>query len=210
MTAEEQLHESCGPGWLERWSYWKWKTPEQTNKSYIKCELERLLLNSYQSHQGHLPSLSNEEITVVRKNLQAQNIEVDSDSIKHVWFLLFRQQFLKSALERAGNCRGAFQSYQRTGCTEGNHCNCNDVILFWRLNRMMKTTANTLRQYIMNVESKRLESEIKDTLDDFSVDEVMKESLLTGRRVTLAEEIRKVRQIQEKLRVFIEALNQEK
>ena len=75
---------------------------------------------------------------------------------------------------------------------------------------MMKTTANTLRQYIMNVESKRLESEIKDTLDDFSVDEVMKESLLTGRRVTLAEEIRKVRQIQEKLRVFIEALNQEK
>jgi optic atrophy protein 1 len=75
---------------------------------------------------------------------------------------------------------------------------------------MMKTTANTLRQYIMNVESKRLEMEIKDTLDDFSSDEEKKETLLTGRRVTLAEEIRKVRQIQDKLRVFIAALNQEK
>ena len=210
LTAEERLYESCGPSWLKRWSYWKWKTPEQTNKSYIKCELERLLMSSYQSYQGHLPSLSKEEITIVRKNLQAQNIEVDSDSIMQVWFLLSRQQFLKSALERAGNCRSAFQSYQRTGSTEGNHCNCNDVILFWRLNRMMKTTANTLRQNIMNIESKRLESEIKDTLDDFSVDEVMKESLLNGRRVILAEEIRKVKQIQDKLRVFIEALNQEK
>ena len=75
---------------------------------------------------------------------------------------------------------------------------------------MMKTTANTLRQYIMNVESRRLEIEIKDTLDDFSADEEKKETLLTGRRVTLAEEIRKVRQIQDKLQAFIDALNQEK
>jgi len=204
------LYDSIGPGWLERWTYWKWKTPEQSNKGYIKSELEKLLLNSYQAHQGHLPSLSNEEITVVRKNLEAQNVEVDSDSIKQVWFLLFRQQFLRTSLERAASCRGGFQAYQRTGTTEGTLAQCNDVILFWRLHRMMKATANTLRQYIMNVESRRLEIEIKDALDDFGADDDKKETLLTGRRVTLAEEIRKVRQIQDKLHAFIEALNQEK
>lgn len=41
----------------------------------------------------------------------------------------------------------------------------------------------------MNIESRRLEKEIKETLDDFGSDQSKKEQLLTGRRVQIAEEL---------------------
>ena len=75
--------------------------------------------------------------------------------------------------------------------------------------------------------ARRLEREVKEILDDFSGDETLKASLLKGKRVDLAEELSKsfrflwkekeiviilerVRQVQEKLEEFIEALNAEK
>jgi len=87
---------------------------------------------------------------------------------------------------------------------------CNDVVLFWRIQQMLKVTANALRQQIMNREARRLDKEIKEVLEDYSQDNEIKENLLTGRRVTLAEELKRVRQIQEKLEEFIQALNKEK
>jgi optic atrophy protein 1 len=32
--------------------------------------------------------------------------------------------------------------------------NCNDVVLFWRIDRMLQVTANALRQQVMNNEGK--------------------------------------------------------
>lgn len=108
---------------------------------------------------------------------------------------------------------------------------CGDVVLFHRIQQMMKVTANAIRQQIMNREARRLDKEIKDVLDDYSQDAEKKVALLTGRRVTLAEElseydwilgmdskfnlfysliVERVRQIQEKLEEFIQALNKEK
>lgn len=219
---EKQLSDLVGPGMAERWMYWKYKSGDQWKKDYIKHELEKLLKSN--TYQGHLPALSSDEITVVRKNLQTQGVEVESESIKQVWFLLFRSYFLNNALERARNCRGGFQLYSQCRDSEVSpdllrhnytHLSnpqmaCNDVVLFWRIQRMISTTANALRQQIMNIESRRLENEIKETLDDMSQDEEQKETLLTGRRVQLAEELRKVRQIEEKLEAFMMALSSEK
>lgn len=66
---------------------------------------------------------------------------------------------------------------------------CNDVVLFWRIQQMLKVTANALRQQIMNREARRLDKEIKEVLEDYSQDSEIKAKLLTGRRVTLAEEL---------------------
>ena len=108
---ENQLSDLVGPSLTERWMYWRWKTEEQYKKDYIKYELEKLLRSN--TYQGHLPALSGDEITVVRKNLQTQGIEVEPESIKQVWFLLFRSHFLNNALERARACRGGFQMFSR-------------------------------------------------------------------------------------------------
>jgi len=201
------LREVIGPDWIERWSSWTWRTEEEYKKVKIKHQLEKLV--SSNNNPKNLPTLSTDEIMVVRKNLEAEGLTVDVDSIKQVWFLLFRQYFLEKALQRATNCRGNFQTYNRRTTSSSHGDECSDVIVFWRIQQMMKTTANALRQQIMNVESRRLEREIREILDDFGSEEDTKKTLLTGRRVQLAEELKKVREIREKLDVFIQALNRE-
>lgn len=69
--------------------------------------------------------------------------------------------------------------------------NCSDIVLFWRIQQVLKVTANALRQQVINREARRLDKEIKEVLDEFSDDEDKKVQLLTGKRVLLAEELSK-------------------
>lgn len=69
--------------------------------------------------------------------------------------------------------------------------NCSDVVLFWRIQQVLKVTSNALRQQIINREAKRLDKEIKSFLDELSDDDDKKVQLLTGKRVALAEELSK-------------------
>ncbi|KAF2979177.1 hypothetical protein EK904_004201 [Melospiza melodia maxima] len=68
---------------------------------------------------------------------------------------------------------------------------CNDIVLFWRIQRMLAITANTLRQQLTNTEVRRLEKNVKEVLEDFAEDNEKKVMLLTGKRVQLAEDLSK-------------------
>merc|ERR1712241_1154913 len=126
------------------------------------------------------------------------NVEVDYELIRETWYPTYRRHFLRKALARCNDCRRGFFMYSKGIESD---LDCNDVVLFWRIQQMLKVTANALRQQIMNREARRLVKEM-------SGDEEMKTKLLTGRRVMLAEELKKVRNIQEKLEEFIKALNE--
>lgn len=42
--------------------------------------------------------------------------------------------------------------------------NCSDVVLFWRIQQVIKVTANALRQQVVNREARRMDKEIKEVL----------------------------------------------
>ncbi|XP_070157712.1 dynamin-like GTPase OPA1, mitochondrial isoform X6 [Polyergus mexicanus] len=203
QSTEQILCDMLGPNRKERWLYWQSQTEDQQKRMAVKNELDKILY----ADKKHAPTLTHDELTAVRKNLQRNGLEVDNEFIRETWHPVYRRFFLQQSLARAYDCRKGYYLYH-TG--HENEMECNDVVLFWRIQQMLKVTANALRQQIMNREARRLDKEIKEVLEDYSQDSEIKEKLLTGRRVTLAEELKRVRQIQEKLEEFIQALNKEK
>ncbi|XP_034386141.1 dynamin-like 120 kDa protein, mitochondrial isoform X4 [Cyclopterus lumpus] len=201
---ESVIRDMVGPGWRQRWLSWMNRTPDQHIRNETKNELERLL----KLHDEHTAYLANDEVTTVRKNLEGRGVEVDPVLIKDTWHQLYRRHFLQKALSHCNLCKRGFYYYQRHFVD--SELECNDVVLFWRIQRMLVITANTLRQQLTNTEVRRLEKNVKEVLDDFGEDMEKKTHLITGRRVQLAEDLKKVREIQEKLEAFIEALHKEK
>ncbi|XP_022050411.1 dynamin-like 120 kDa protein, mitochondrial isoform X3 [Acanthochromis polyacanthus] len=201
---ESVIKDMVGPDWKQRWLNWKNRTPDQHIRNETKNELERLL----KLHDDHTAYLANDEVTTVRKNLEGRGVEVDPVLIKDTWHQLYRRHFLQKALSHCSLCKRGFYYYQRHFVD--SELECNDVVLFWRIQRMLVITANTLRQQLTNTEVRRLEKNVKEVLDDFGEDTERKIHLITGRRVQLAEDLKKVREIQEKLEAFIEALHKEK
>lgn len=204
QLTKTRIQEMMGPSFKEQWLYWKYITDDQLNRRAVKAELENLL-NADMNDHG--PTLSSDEFITIRRNLKSQNVDVDNEYIKQTWHPIYRQFLLKNVLNKAGECRKGFYLYHQGLDSE---LECNEVVLFWRIKRMIEATTNSLRQQIMNQEAWRVEKQIKDVLEDYSQDSQKKIKLLTGRRVLLAEELKRVRQIQEKLEEFIAALNSEK
>ncbi|CAL4062824.1 unnamed protein product [Meganyctiphanes norvegica] len=205
LTSSPNRREMVGPGSKEQWLYWMYPTEDQKRRGSVKSELEKLLMNE----TSHKNTLSYDEVTTVRKNVQATGTDVDNEFIRETWHPVYRRHFLRRSLSKAYDCRKAFYAYHQ-GLEGELGVECNDIVLFWRIQQMIKITSNALRQQVMNREARRLEKEIKSVLEEYSYESERKEELLTGRRVTLAEELKRVRQIQEKLEEFIQALNTEK
>ncbi|XP_048448670.1 dynamin-like 120 kDa protein, mitochondrial, partial [Rhincodon typus] len=180
---ESIIHDMVGPNWQERWFYWKSRSQEQHIRNETKSELERLL----KINEDHTAYLANDEVTTVRKNLEAKNVDVDTILIKDTWHQVYRKHFLKKSLNHCNLCRRGFHYYQRHFVD--SELDCNNVILFWRIQRMLAITANTLRQQLTNTEVRRLEKNVKEVLEDFAEDDAKKVQLLTGRRVQLAEDL---------------------
>ncbi|KAJ8708170.1 hypothetical protein PYW08_010536 [Mythimna loreyi] len=198
MTQQE-LKELTGPGLKERWLYWQSTSDEQARRGEVRNELERLGVAR--------PVLSYDEVVAVRDNLRRKGIEVDNDYIRDTWRPVYLKNFLQRAQTRARDCRKSFYLYSQQN---GNGKECCEVVMFWRVQQTLRTTANALRQQIGNREAARLDRELREVLDEMAADPELKKKLLSGRRVELAEELKKVRQVQEKLEEFIEALNKEK
>uniref|UniRef100_A0A671Z409 Dynamin-like GTPase OPA1, mitochondrial n=1 Tax=Sparus aurata TaxID=8175 RepID=A0A671Z409_SPAAU len=182
---ESVIRDMVGPDWKQRWWNWKNRTPEQHIRNETKNELERLL----KLHDDHTAYLANDEVTTVRKNLEGRGVEVDPVLIKDTWHQLYRRHFLQNALSHCNLCKRGFYYYQRHFVD--SELECNDVVLFWRIQRMLVITANTLRQQLTNTEVRRLEKNVKEVLDDFGEDMERKSHLITGRRVQLAEDLSK-------------------
>jgi len=200
-TNEANLKGLLGPGMYERWSSWVSSSQEQRDRGAVSKEMDKMLA----AELDHAPHLAHEEVTTVRRNLAQQGVEVDNETIRETWYPVYRRHFLKGAQDRCNDCRRGFWMYQQGVETD---LECGDVVLFHRIQQMLKVTANALRQQVMNREARRLEKEIKEVLEEMSTDEEIKVRLLTGRRVQLAEELKSVRKIQEKLEEFIKALNE--
>uniref|UniRef100_A0A673IRT3 Dynamin-like GTPase OPA1, mitochondrial n=1 Tax=Sinocyclocheilus rhinocerous TaxID=307959 RepID=A0A673IRT3_9TELE len=184
------IADMVGPDWKQRWLSWKNRTPEQHIRNETKNELERLL----KLHEDHTAYLANDEVTTVRKNLEARGVEVDPVLIKDTWHQLFRRHFLQKALLHCNLCRRGFYYYQRHFVD--SELECNDVVLFWRIQRMLAITANTLRQQLTNTEVTEttiitFHKNVKEVLEDFGEDTEKKVQLITGRRVQLAEDLSK-------------------
>lgn len=188
QTTEQTMSEMFGPGNYEKWIKWISSTDDQAKRRYVKDELDKIL----KSDLKHSPSLSYDELTTVRKNLQRSNVEVETDYIRETWYPVYRRHFLKQALNRAYDCRKGFYLYSTQQSSNHDMINCSDVVLFWRIQQVLKVTANALRQQVINREARRLDKEIKEVLDEYSDDDEKKVQLLTGKRVQLAEELSKL------------------
>uniref|UniRef100_A0A8C0UXP6 Dynamin-like GTPase OPA1, mitochondrial n=1 Tax=Cyanistes caeruleus TaxID=156563 RepID=A0A8C0UXP6_CYACU len=182
---ESVIEDMVGPNWKKRWLYWVGRTKEQNIRNETKNELEKLIKCS----EDHPAYLANDEVTTVRKNLEARGVAVDPCLIKDTWHQIYRRYFLKSALNHCNLCRRGFYYYQRHFVD--SELECNDIVLFWRIQRMLAITANTLRQQLTNTEVRRLEKNVKEVLEDFAEDNEKKVMLLTGKRVQLAEDLSK-------------------
>uniref|UniRef100_A0A8L2PZL8 Dynamin-like GTPase OPA1, mitochondrial n=1 Tax=Rattus norvegicus TaxID=10116 RepID=A0A8L2PZL8_RAT len=182
---ENAIENMIGPDWKKRWIYWKNRTQEQCVHNETKNELEKML----KVNDEHPAYLASDEITTVRKNLESRGVEVDPSLIKDTWHQVYRRHFLKTALNHCNLCRRGFYYYQRHFID--SELECNDVVLFWRIQRMLAITANTLRQQLTNTEVRRLEKNVKEVLEDFAEDGEKKVKLLTGKRVQLAEDLSK-------------------
>ncbi|XP_041377783.1 dynamin-like 120 kDa protein, mitochondrial isoform X2 [Gigantopelta aegis] len=202
--AEEVIKKLLGPTTFEQWTQWKGLTEENRNRVATKNELDKII-SSQPQHSSHLVP---DELTTVRKNLQNQGIEVTNDFIRETWYHTFRKHFFQKSMNKAQECKKGFYYYQSGFADTG--LDCHDIVLFWRLQRMHQVTSNALRQQVVNNEARRLERIIKDSLEEIGDDKDHLTKLLTGRRVQLAEEMKRVRQIQDKLEEFIHALNKEK
>ena len=199
----------------------------QKRNKVIANELHKFLPSKVkESDPNHL---TNEDVLTIRKQIEmtrpdcnlGSNASEAHGNIRAIWYQIYRLHFLKTSLDRCGSVQSKFYAYTYSQTNQGreekdqysNEKNrlhgFDEVVLFWRIQKMIEATSNALRQQMMNQEARRLERHVSEVLDDIGDDYDQMEKLLVGRRVTLAEELKKVREVQSLLDEFITELHRE-
>lgn len=104
---EQTIKEMFGPSTTEKWLQWRSATDEQNKRKNVKIELDKII----SSEKKHPPTLTYDELTTIRKNLQRSGVEVETDYIRETWYPVYRRNFLKNALSRAYDLRKAYYLY---------------------------------------------------------------------------------------------------
>lgn len=104
---EQTIQEMFGPSTTEKWLQWRSATDEQNKRKHVKLELDKII----SSEKKHPPTLTYDELTTIRKNLQRNGVEVETDYIRETWYPVYRRHFLKNALSRAYDLRKAYYLY---------------------------------------------------------------------------------------------------
>jgi len=227
MQTAMKLYELTGPGKVASWWSWTWITENQKRNKIIANELHKFLPSKVkESDPNHL---TNEDVLTIRKQIEmtrpdcslGSNASEAHGNIRAIWYQIYRLHFLKTSLDRCGSVQSKFYAYTYSQTNQGreekdqysNEKNrlhgFDEVVLFWRIQKMIEATSNALRQQMMNQEARRLERHVSEVLDDIGDDYDQMEKLLVGRRVTLAEELKKVREVQSLLDEFITELHRE-
>ena len=201
------LREEAGPSFTEKWAMWKSAKPEQKVASEALVELEKLQKSIGDRKAPFLFELSADDLNAVKKNLQLKKIVVEPEMVQHLWSLLRRQSFLRDSMKRADACRNSFYYFKKGSLDE--EMNCDDVLLFSRVRRMISQTSRSLAQQIDESEIRRFERELKRAVNEIGQDKEGLRTYFAGKRVELAEKLKQVRQIQEKLDLFVATLSDE-
>ncbi|GAU96707.1 hypothetical protein RvY_08114 [Ramazzottius varieornatus] len=202
-----RLKEETGPGFTEKWAMWKSVKPEQKIASEALIELEKLQKSIGDKKAPFLFDLSPDDLNAVKKNLELKKVVVEADMVQRLWSLLRRQNFLKDSMKRADACRNSFYYFKKGSLDED--MNCDDVLLFSRVRRMISQTSRSLAQQIDESEIRRFERELKRAVNDIGQDKEGLQTYFAGKRVELAEKLKQVRQIQTKLDLFVATLSDE-
>ena len=202
----EEFKSSLGPGIVERWTSWKYVEPDEQRRRLINSEIDVIL----KTEPMHDYALNSDELTAIRKNisLRDKKMAVDNTFIQEVWNTRYKMHVVEQSIARCKDCKTFFYHYQRGFKEPG--LSCDDIVLFWRLQKTLETTVQSLRQHILNSETKRLDEYIKNMLDNLSTNSEEKRKLITGKQVELAEQLKKVRSIYNKLENFAAAVKEEK
>ncbi|VDP03648.1 unnamed protein product [Schistosoma margrebowiei] len=71
-SVNQSITSSFGPGWVEQWTRWKKRTTEEDARLQTAQEIENLLI-SLPKPSAHI---NQDDLTTIRRNLQARNVPV--------------------------------------------------------------------------------------------------------------------------------------
>lgn len=206
LQGELLTNELFGVSSWKQWFGGGSRTDLQMARRAVRKQLEKLLISNT---PGRKRKLSDDEMVVITKNLQAaKQANISHQLIEETWAQVYRGAFIDRALLTVNDCSKEFYYYQQG--FKDNSIDCSDVILFWRIERMLSSTSKTVRQHILNHHNRRMEGVVKGVLEEWGADDDALKKLLTADRVQLAHHIKEVRRLMEQLEEFMEELNKTK
>lgn len=198
------LQKEVGSDWLFRWLYWERQSRIQKARRHAKNSLEAFFPTDRVARAG----LTAEEANGIKLEVnRATGANVDDDFIHETYKFMYKLHFLQLSKESAVYCRGRYGQHESDNVAK-NGLACSDVLLFWRMQNMLKATGNVLRVEALDFK-RNMEEEVRETLAEIQEDRVAIQEILQSPQVTLAEEIDLIRLTQSKLNSFVDKLKKE-